>query len=53
MACNILDNQALTAILGDADTRAREELAGCRDLLENFERQEEQIRFETVEKKQD
>jgi transcriptional regulator with XRE-family HTH domain len=41
MACNTPDNQALTAILGDATTRAREELAGCRALLENFQRQEE------------
>jgi transcriptional regulator with XRE-family HTH domain len=41
MACNTLDNQALIAILGDATTRAREELAGCRELLENFQRQEQ------------
>jgi transcriptional regulator with XRE-family HTH domain len=37
MASDILDNQALIAILGDAVTRAREELADCQALQERFE----------------
>jgi len=49
LACNTLDSEPLIAILGDATTRAQQELAGCRELLANFERQEEQIRSEMVE----
>ncbi|MCA1719036.1 MAG: helix-turn-helix domain-containing protein [Actinobacteria bacterium] len=44
-----LDSEPLIAILGDAIDVAREELDGCRDLLANFERQEEQIRFEKAQ----
>lgn len=43
-----LDSEPLIAALGDAIYGAREELDGCRDLLKNFERQEEQIRIETA-----
>ncbi len=43
-----LDSEPLLAILGDAISVAREELKGCQRLRENFERQEEQIRSETV-----
>jgi transcriptional regulator with XRE-family HTH domain len=46
---NTLTSEPLLAILGDATTRAQEELDGCRDLLRNFERQEEQIKSETIE----
>jgi hypothetical protein len=44
-----LDLEPLLAILGDATARAGLELNGCRELLDNFERQEEQIRFETAQ----
>jgi hypothetical protein len=44
-----LDSEPLITILGDAIDGSREELDGCRDLLANFERQEEQIRFETAQ----
>ena len=47
-ACNTLDSEPLIAILGDATTRAQQELADCREILANLERQEEQIRSETV-----
>jgi hypothetical protein len=49
MASSVQDHEPLITILGDAGTRARAELVGCRTLLENFERQEEQIRFETAQ----
>jgi transcriptional regulator with XRE-family HTH domain len=49
MLADALDSEPLLAVLGDAIAGAREELDGCRDLRANFERQEEQIRFETVE----
>ena len=41
MASNVLDHEPLITILGHATTRASAELAGCRELLDNFERQEE------------
>lgn len=49
IASSVLDHEPLIAIIGDATTRARQELDGCRELLDNFERQEEQIRFETAQ----
>jgi transcriptional regulator with XRE-family HTH domain len=44
-----LDSEPLIAILGDAIGRVAPELDGCRELLADFERQEEQIRFETAQ----
>lgn len=44
-----VDSEPLVVAITDAIHGAREELDGCRDLLANFERQEEQIRSETVE----
>ncbi len=44
-----LDSERLIAILGDALGQAGLELDGCRELLDNFERQEERIRFETAQ----
>jgi transcriptional regulator with XRE-family HTH domain len=41
-----LDTEPLMVALVDAIQGAQEELDGCRDLLANFERQEEQIRSE-------
>ncbi len=49
MASNVLDHEPLITILGDATRRARRELKDCRALLADFERQEEQIRFETAQ----
>jgi transcriptional regulator with XRE-family HTH domain len=49
MASHVLDHEPLITILGDAATRARQELNGCRELLDSFEAQEGQIRFETAQ----
>lgn len=43
-----LESDPLMAVLGDALAGAREELDGCRDLLANFERQEERVRIEAA-----
>jgi hypothetical protein len=44
-----LDSEPLNAVLGDAIGRAALELDGCRELLADFERQEEHTRFETAQ----